>query len=87
MRSFSTILAAASLVGFTIASPEPMFNKRDGSCMTASEADQVASNFAELIANYTSTAANNYLTTNFEDYSDSVTSLIDAGCTGPQTVS
>jgi len=87
MHSF-TVLATAALAGFAYASPEPMFGSsknvaRDGACMTSAEAEHVAENFQGLIANYSVELANASLTTDFHDYSDSVTSLIDAGCTGP----
>ncbi|KXL48206.1 hypothetical protein M433DRAFT_481620 [Acidomyces richmondensis BFW] len=90
MRSFSTILATASLLAFTSALPEPIFGGRNGnpvrggSCMTQAEAQQVADNFQNLIANYSDTLANESLTVGYQDYSDSVTTLIDSGCTGPQ---
>lgn len=93
MRSFSTILATASLLAFTSALPEPIFGGRNanpvrgGTCMTQAEAQQVADNFQNLIADYSSTLANETLTVGYHDYSDSVTTLIDSGCTGPQPVS
>jgi len=87
MRSFITI-AAASLATVAYALPEPMFSgsklaARDSTCMSADEANQVALNFNHLISDYSDELANASLTVGFEDYSDSVTSLIDAGCTGP----
>lgn len=93
MRSFSTILATASLLAFTSALPEPIFGGRNahpvrgGTCMTQAEAQQVADNFQNLIADYSATLANETLTVGYHDYSDSVTTLIDSGCTGPQAVS
>ncbi|KAK5110005.1 hypothetical protein LTR62_006372 [Meristemomyces frigidus] len=89
MRSF---IAVAALAAFAYAAPEPIFGssknvaRDDGSCMTSADADQVATNFQNLIASYSDALANASLTVGFQDYSDSVTSLIDAGCTGPQAL-
>ncbi|KAF2772407.1 hypothetical protein EJ03DRAFT_348784 [Teratosphaeria nubilosa] len=72
--------------------PEPVFSsgkvlaERDGSCMSADEAQQVATNFKDLIASYSDSLANQTLTTDFTDTSDSVTTLIDSGCTGPESL-
>jgi len=82
--------AVAALAAFAYATPEPIFGRqtknvaRDGSCMSAADADQVAINFQNLIAEYSDELANASLTVGFQDYSDSVGSLIDAGCQGPQ---
>lgn len=86
MRSF-TAIATASLIALAAASPEPIFKRDDASCMTQAEAQTVANNFQELIADYSVDAANAYLTEDFEDNTDSVTELIDAGCSGPLPVS
>ncbi|KAK3109518.1 hypothetical protein LTR53_017148 [Teratosphaeriaceae sp. CCFEE 6253] len=89
MRSYLA-LAAASLVTLAAAGmPEPIFgsNKlaaRDATCMSADEANQVALNFNHLISDYSDELANASLTVGFVDYSDSVSTLIDSGCTGPQ---
>jgi len=85
MRSFITIAALATVA---LAMPEPIFgtNKiaaRDATCMSADEANQVALNFNHLISDYSDELANASLTVGFVDYSDSVISLIDGGCTGP----
>ena len=90
MRSFITI-AADSLATFAYAMPEPIFGAsklaaRDATCMSADEANQVALNFNHLISAYSEELANASLTVGFEDYSDSVISLIDAGCAGPLPV-
>jgi len=53
-------------------------------CMTYEQASTVASNFRELIVNYSNASAQAYLTTNFTDYSSSVNTLIDNGCSTPQ---
>lgn len=91
MRSFLT-LAAASLATVAVALPEPIFGgrsklaARDATCMSGDEANNVALNFNHLISDYSTSLAESALTAGFEDYSDSVTTLIDAGCTGPQTL-
>jgi len=88
MRSFSTILAIASLFSSAFAAPTAArdLQERDGSCMTQSDAQQVADNFQTLIASYSDALANASLTVGFEDYSDSVITLIDYGCTSPVTL-
>lgn len=53
-----------------------------GSCMTDAAAHEVAVHFQELISAYTNASAEAYLTANFHDTSDSVTTLIDGGCPG-----
>ena len=92
MRSFSTIVAAASVVAGVFAAPEAnLANKlhgaRAGKCLTDTSAQQVATNFANLIAAYSDDLADSSLTTDFTDYSSSVNTLIDSGCTGPVDVS
>jgi len=80
----STIIAAATFALGAIASPTLM-QKRDcnDTCMTYDQATVVANNFKTLIAAYSDELANEVLTVDFEDYSDSVTELINSGCTGP----
>ncbi|KAK3633036.1 hypothetical protein LTR17_008206 [Elasticomyces elasticus] len=80
----STIIAAAFAVG-ALATPTLMA-KRDcnDTCMTFDQATAVANNFKTLISDYSNASADAFMTTDFQDYSDSVTSLIDSGCTGPQ---
>ena len=51
--------------------------------MTYDQATTVANNFKTLIAAYSDDLANAVLTENFVDYSDSVITLIDSGCTSP----
>jgi len=89
MRSF-TIIATAALAGLAYAAPEPVFGskiaKRDGTCMSAAEAQGVADNFGLLLTNYTTDLALATLTEGFDDYTSSVATLIDAGCTGPQSL-
>ena len=71
---------------FFAAKPMVMNTKRDSTCMSADEAQRVATNFNGLISNYSNDAAAAALTTGFNDYSDSVTTLIDSGCTSPVPV-
>jgi len=89
MRSF-TVIATASLAALAFATPEPIFGsklaKRDSTCMSASEAQGVATNFGLLLTNYTDAFADATLTTDFDDYTSSVATLIDAGCTGPESL-
>lgn len=85
MRS-SIIAAATFALGAFAARPE--LSKRDcnDTCMTYDQATVVANNFQTLIANYSNALADEVLTVGFQDYSDSVTTLIDSGCTGPQAL-
>ncbi|CZT22425.1 uncharacterized protein RCC_08295 [Ramularia collo-cygni] len=53
---------------------------RDSSCMDDNEAQQVATNFKNLIVEYSEELANSSLTVEFKDYSDSVIELINSGC-------
>jgi hypothetical protein len=80
----STIIAAATFALGAIASP--LLQKRDcnDTCMSYDQAQVVANNFKTLIAAYSDDFADQVLTVDFEDYSDSVTELINSGCTGPQ---
>lgn len=80
----SSIMAAAAFAIGAIATPTIM-QKRDcnDTCMTYDQAQVVANNFKTLIASYSDELANEVLTVDFNDYSDSVTELINSGCTGP----
>ena len=86
MRSY---LVAALFAAGAIA--ESSFSKRLAkrapACMSDADAQQVATNFKNLIADYSDALADSSLTTDFTDYSDSVNELINSGCTGPQAVS
>jgi len=53
---------------------------RDSSCMSDAEAQGVADNFRESIADYSDALALRAFTENFHDYSDSVIELINNGC-------
>ena len=55
-------------------------------CMTKEQAQHVAQNFETLISYYTDEIALASLTVDFTDYSDSVNTLIDQGCTAPAPV-
>ena len=56
-------------------------------CMTKEQAQHVAQNFETLISYYSDEVALASLTVDFTDYSDSVNTLIDQGCTAPAPVS
>ncbi|KAK4569858.1 25S rRNA (adenine2142-N1)-methyltransferase [Recurvomyces mirabilis] len=56
------------------------FNGGSGECMNDAQAQQVANNFKGLISAYTNDLANAVLTTDVQDFSDSVIELIDGGC-------
>lgn len=85
MRSFGAVLATTSLLAAGSALAEPM--RRGDSCLAQADAQQLATNFGLLLTNYSDDLADAALSTTFSDYSDSVTTLIDSGCTGPQPVS
>lgn len=89
MRSY--LIAASVFAASVFAGPEVSLGKRLAkrapACMSDADAQQVATNFKELIANYSDELADASMTTDFTDYSDSVNELINSGCTGPQTVS
>lgn len=99
MRPFTAILATATLftVG-SLAAPEaggyggwghvkrPSYGQPPA-CMSDSDAQTVANNFQQSIANYSDAAAEADFTSNFHDYSDSVNELINNGCpSGPAPV-
>ncbi|KXT17177.1 hypothetical protein AC579_331 [Pseudocercospora musae] len=99
MYAFTTILATASLAVTALASPNggyggwgsgkrpSWWNGRGGACMSDNDAQTVANHFNELISNYSNSSANAYLTSDFNDYSDSVSELINSGCNaGPATL-
>lgn len=59
-----------------------------GWCLSGGQAQQVATNFADLLTEYSATLANETLAVNYQDYTDSVCELIDSGeDSGPCTVS
>ncbi|KAK5116262.1 hypothetical protein LTR62_008589 [Meristemomyces frigidus] len=82
----STIIAAATFALGALAAPSlSPLQKRDcnDTCMSYDQATSVANNFKTLIAAYSDSLADSAMTTDFVDYSDSVTSLINGGCQGP----
>lgn len=96
MRSFISVFASASLVLNVLGAPDrPIWARsertiskranpltvRDSSCMSDTDAQQVATNFKDLIVEYSDELANSSLTMDFVDYSDSVIELINSGCT------
>jgi len=77
MPSFSSIAVAALLALGAIAAPAQ--EKRGGGyCLTRHEAQQVATNYGNLIASYSESLANAALSPNFVDYSESVNTLINS---------
>lgn len=82
MPSFTSIALLSLYILTTLAAP---FQKRDDNswsnqrCLSASEAQQVATNYGTLIATYTDALAEVALAENFTDYSESVNTLIN-GC-------
>lgn len=72
---FNLFAFAAIFVG-SLALP----GARSTSCLTETTAYRVASNFRNLITNYSNSSAAAYLTQDFHDYSDSVNELINSGC-------
>lgn len=52
-------------------------------CMTQADAETVAANFRSLIVDFSAADAKKFLTANYHDYSSSVNTLIDSGCTTP----
>jgi len=89
MRS-AIIAAAASFATFALAAPEASFglksSARASKCLSDSAAQQVATNFKDLIATYSDALANATVAVDFVDYSASVNTLINSGCTGPQSL-
>lgn len=77
MRAVSSVVAITALAAGAFAT---------SACMNDKAAQQVATNFKDLIAEYSDQLADDALTTDFIDYSDSVIELINGGCTGPVEV-
>ena len=70
----------------------PAYGECDGSdgaapCLTLADAQEIADHFIELQVDYTDAAADEYLSVDFTDYTDSVIELINSGCNGPIPVS
>lgn len=89
MRS---VLALAALAATATASATPWGSwswgtkRTTSNCMSDSAAQTVANNFRTLIASYSDAFANETLTEDFIDYSDSVIELINGACTTNQNV-
>jgi len=84
----TSIIASLGLIALS-ASAAPHWGNGDGNshCMDDTQANQVAENFRDLIAAYTNATAEAVLSTDIHDYSDSVITLIDAGCpSGPDAL-
>jgi hypothetical protein len=84
MRS---VLALATIAFTASVAASPWGTQRTTSnCMSDSDATKVATNFQTLIASYSDAFANQTLTVDFVDYSDSVIELINGACTTDQTI-
>jgi hypothetical protein len=83
MPSFSTLAVASVLALGAFARPQGPNgapNRRwggDNFCLTRYEAQQVATNYGNLIASYSTSLAQVALSPDFTDYSESVNTLID----------
>lgn len=80
------IFALAALAATASASATPWASswgtkRTTSNCMSDSDAKKVANNFQTLIASYSDAFADQTLTKDFVDYSDSVNELINGGCT------
>lgn len=77
-------IKSLALAGLAVAGSyaAPMVEERSSDCMTAAEALTLATDYGTLIANYTKTLANEVLTKDFHDYSESVNTLINQCPTG-----
>jgi len=85
MPSFSSLAIASLLALGSLAAPH---EKRNGGyCLNAAEAQQVATNYGNLIADYSDALANVALSPDFTDYSESVNTLIDECPQGSAAVS
>lgn len=87
MRSFALIAGLFAVAA--IASPIPDSDPCDEDappCMTYDQASVVANNFRESIVNYSNATTDEHFTVDFVDYTASVSTLINSGCTTPQPV-
>lgn len=86
MRSVFALVTLAATVS-AVATPTYWGTKRTTSnCMSDAQASTVANNFKTLIASYSDAFADQTLTTDFVDYSDSVIELINGACTTDQNI-
>jgi len=84
MRS---VLALATIAFTASAAATPWgYWRTTSNCMSDSDASKVANNFKTLIASYSDAFADQTLTTDFVDYSDSVIELINGACTVDQNI-
>ncbi|KAK3680075.1 hypothetical protein LTR78_000452 [Recurvomyces mirabilis] len=79
MPSFTTVAVASFFAIGAFARPAAQVEKRHGGgyCLSGDEAQQVATNYGNLIADYTDALADAALAPSFTDYSESVNSLIN----------
>ncbi|EMC94242.1 hypothetical protein BAUCODRAFT_36711 [Baudoinia panamericana UAMH 10762] len=80
----SAFFAVATFALGALATPTLVKKDCNDTCMTYDQATVVANNFKSLIAAYSDADAIEFLTPDFTDYSDSVSTLINSGCAGPQ---
>ncbi|KAK5137265.1 hypothetical protein LTR08_000235 [Meristemomyces frigidus] len=85
MPSINSIVVASLLALGAIAAPSHSHESRNGEekrnggyCLSNSQAQQIATNYGNLIAGYTKELADAALSPNFVDYSESVNSLINS---------
>lgn len=86
MRS---VLALATIAFTASAAATPWgwgTQRTTSNCMSDSDAKTVANNFKTLIASYSDAFADQTLTVDFVDYSDSVIELINGACTTDQNI-
>ncbi|KAM0723803.1 hypothetical protein Q7P37_000793 [Cladosporium fusiforme] len=82
----STLFAVSALAATAAAAPWANWGLNKGykaprdSCLSDNAAQKVADNFKALIATYSDSLADQVLTVDFTDYSDSVNELINGGC-------
>jgi len=79
MPSFSSVaLFSLAVLGAVAAPAEKRHYARDAQCVSSAEADEIATDYAELIVNYSDALADAVLAVNFTDYSESVNTLINS---------
>ena len=76
LKSFALLSLAA--VGSLAKPMEKRWTGSGSTCMTFDEAQQVATNYGDLIANYNTPLAEKALAENFTDYSEGVNTLINS---------
>lgn len=81
MPSFSSLAVASLFALSALAHPAANIEERNspnGYCLNGYQAQQVATNYGNLIASYSTALANEALSPNFVDYSESVNTLINS---------